>query len=224
MPIRWASSLGEAIDSMTESQPSLTFLDDILKPSADAFLSISELRRAGYIGPVIVVSGAVTQMRRTRLIAGGASDVIHKDDVDSVRLAEAVDRSRTLDPPTEPNDETARRLGRQSSLTMCVIRAVTCRTHDARQHSAAAVCLIRLGHSLRGVADVRTHGLVVCATLSASSMAFAEEIKLPPEVTPALRCGLRERRSPPRLRRQHADLFRGQELRRRQVHAARPAS
>ena len=42
MPIRWASSLGEAIDSMTESQPSLTFLDDILKPSADAFLSIPE--------------------------------------------------------------------------------------------------------------------------------------------------------------------------------------
>jgi len=34
---------------------------------------------------------------------------------------------------------------------------------------------------------LRTHGLVVCATLSASSMAFAEEIKLPPEVTPALR-------------------------------------
>jgi CheY-like chemotaxis protein len=104
MPIRWASSLGEAIDSMTESQPSLTFLDDILKPSADAFLSIPELRRAGYIGPIIVVSGAVTQMRRTRLIAGGASDVIHKDDVDSVRLAEAVDRSRALDPPTERND------------------------------------------------------------------------------------------------------------------------
>jgi hypothetical protein len=29
--------------------------------------------------------------------------------------------------------------------------------------------------------------LVACAALSASSMAFAEEVKLPPEVTPALR-------------------------------------
>ncbi len=33
----------------------------------------------------------------------------------------------------------------------------------------------------------RTHVLVVCAALSLSSMAFAEEPKLPPEVTPALR-------------------------------------
>ena len=103
MPIRWACSLGDAIDSLAERQPSLTFLDDILKPSADAFLSIPELRRAGYVGPIIVVSGAVTQSRRTRLIAGGASDVIHKDDVDSVRLAEAVDRSRPLEPPKKRN-------------------------------------------------------------------------------------------------------------------------
>jgi CheY-like chemotaxis protein len=99
VPIRWAGSLGDAIDSLADGQPSLTFLDDILKPSADAFMSIPELRRAGYVGPIIVVSGAVTQSRRTRLIAGGASDVIHKDDLDSVRLAEAVDRARAGDQP-----------------------------------------------------------------------------------------------------------------------------
>jgi hypothetical protein len=33
----------------------------------------------------------------------------------------------------------------------------------------------------------RSHVIVACAALSASSMAFAEELKLPPEVTPALR-------------------------------------
>jgi len=92
--IRWARSLGDAVKCLAERLPTLTFLDDILKPSDDAFLSIPELRRAGYDGPIIVVSGAVTQARRSRLLAGGASDVIHKDDVDSVRLAEAVDRSR----------------------------------------------------------------------------------------------------------------------------------
>ena len=96
--IRWARSLGDAVKSLAERLPTLTFLDDILKPSDDAFLSIPELRRAGYEGPIIVVSGAVTQSRRSRLIAGGASDVIHKDDVDSVRLAEAVDRSRVSNP------------------------------------------------------------------------------------------------------------------------------
>jgi len=95
--IRWARSLGDAVKCLAERLPTLTFLDDILKPSDDAFLSIPELRRAGYDGPIIVVSGAVTQARRSRLLAGGASDVIHKDDVDSVRLAEAVDRSRASD-------------------------------------------------------------------------------------------------------------------------------
>ena len=49
--IRWACSIGDALDSLAENPPSLTFLDDILKPSADAFLSIPELRRAGYDGP-----------------------------------------------------------------------------------------------------------------------------------------------------------------------------
>ena len=96
--IRWARSLGDAVKCVAERLPTLTFLDDILKPSDDAFLSIPELRRAGYDGPIIVVSGAVTQARRSRLLAGGASDVVHKDDVDSVRLAEAVDRSRASDP------------------------------------------------------------------------------------------------------------------------------
>jgi CheY-like chemotaxis protein len=95
--IRWACSLGDAIDSLAERQPCITFLDDILKPAGDALLSIPELRRAGYAGPVIVVSGAVTQSRRTRLLAVGASDVIHKDDVDSVRVAEAVARARAAD-------------------------------------------------------------------------------------------------------------------------------
>ena len=97
VPIRWACSLSDAVDSLAERQPCITFLDDILKPAGDAFLSIPDLRRAGYLGPVIVVSGAVTQSRRTRLMAVGASDVIHKDDVDSVRVAEAVARARATD-------------------------------------------------------------------------------------------------------------------------------
>jgi hypothetical protein len=37
-----------------------------------------------------VVSGQVTRKRRDDLLAAGATDVIHKDDVDSVRLGEAL--------------------------------------------------------------------------------------------------------------------------------------
>ena len=90
--IRWARSLREAVDAVNEQKPCVTFLDDILKPSGNASQTIPELRRAGYKGPIIVVSGEVTHTRRSRLLADGASDVIHKDDVDSVRVAEALAR------------------------------------------------------------------------------------------------------------------------------------
>jgi DNA-binding NarL/FixJ family response regulator len=73
-----------------QTKPLLVFLDDILKPSTNALQTMPLLRQAGYSGPIIVISGQVTHSRRSDLIAGGASDVIHKDDVDSVRVAEAI--------------------------------------------------------------------------------------------------------------------------------------
>jgi CheY-like chemotaxis protein len=96
--IRCASTLGDAVDSIMEQQPCLVFLDDILKPSATASQAIPLLRKAGYAGPIIVVSGQVTHSRRSSLFADGASDVIHKDDIDSVRVAEAI--ARVQDPGT----------------------------------------------------------------------------------------------------------------------------
>lgn len=88
--IRVASSLGDAIDRVIEQTPCVLFLDDILKPSATASQAIPLLREAGYAGAIIVVSGQVTHARRSGLIAAGANDVIHKDDLDSVRVAEAL--------------------------------------------------------------------------------------------------------------------------------------
>ncbi len=88
--IRWVATLVDAVDSVVSDKPALVFLDDILKPSTDARQSIPLLRNAGYTGPIIVVSGQVTHSRRSSLLADGASDVIHKDDVDSVRVAEAL--------------------------------------------------------------------------------------------------------------------------------------
>ncbi len=88
--IRVAFSLGDAVDRIIEQTPCVLFLDDILKPSANATQSIPLLREAGYAGAIIVVSGQVTHARRSGLVAAGASDVIHKDDLDSVRVAEAL--------------------------------------------------------------------------------------------------------------------------------------
>ena len=88
--IHLAASATDAIDRVAQAKPLLVFLDDILKPSTNALQTMPLLRQAGYSGPIIVISGQVTHSRRTGLIAGGASDVIHKDDVDSVRVAEAI--------------------------------------------------------------------------------------------------------------------------------------
>ncbi|MBL8564224.1 MAG: response regulator transcription factor [Hyphomicrobiaceae bacterium] len=90
--VRRAATLGRALDEVIARMPELIFLDDVLKPTDNASQTLPFLRRAGYTGPVIVVSGQVTRTRRTLLIEAGAADVIHKDDVDSVRLAEALQR------------------------------------------------------------------------------------------------------------------------------------
>jgi DNA-binding NarL/FixJ family response regulator len=90
--IHLASALGDAVDCVIESKPSLVFLDDILKPSTNALQVIPLLRGAGYAGPIIVVSGQVTHQRCSSLLADGAGEVIHKDDMDSVRVAEAIAR------------------------------------------------------------------------------------------------------------------------------------
>jgi DNA-binding NarL/FixJ family response regulator len=90
--IRRASTSNAAIDLIIANKPDIIFLDDILKPSDDAAHTMPYLRRAGYDGPIVIISGQVTRTRRTILLAAGASEVIHKDDVDSVHLAEALHR------------------------------------------------------------------------------------------------------------------------------------
>ncbi len=90
--IRRAATLGRALDEVIARRPEIVFLDDVLKPSDNAAQTLPFLRRAGYEGPVVVVSGQVTRQRKSLLLDAGAIDVIHKDDVDSVRVAEALHR------------------------------------------------------------------------------------------------------------------------------------
>jgi len=90
--VRRAKTLGGALDAVIERQPEVIFLDDYLKPNDNATHTIPFLRGCGYLGPIIVVSGEVDRQRRGVLIKAGAVDVIHKDDLDSVRIAEAMAR------------------------------------------------------------------------------------------------------------------------------------
>ncbi|HPG89276.1 MAG TPA: response regulator [Hyphomicrobium sp.] len=90
--MRRAATAGAAVDAVIAAKPDIIFLDDILKPSDDAAHTIPFLRRTGYQGPIVVISGQVTRTRRATLLQAGATEVIHKDDVDSVRLTEALHR------------------------------------------------------------------------------------------------------------------------------------
>jgi hypothetical protein len=69
------------------------FIAEMAGPSVDAASATTELRGAGYDGPVIVVCHHGSQASRARLISSGASDVIHKDDLCSARVAEAFGRA-----------------------------------------------------------------------------------------------------------------------------------
>jgi DNA-binding NarL/FixJ family response regulator len=88
--VRRAATAASAVDLVIAKKPDIVFLDDILKPSDDASHTIPFLRRAGYDGPIVVISGQVTRTRKPVLLAAGATDVIHKDDIDSVRLTETL--------------------------------------------------------------------------------------------------------------------------------------
>lgn len=90
LELRRASTLAKAVELVMKKQPDLVMLDDILKPADDATQSIPFLRRAGFDGPIVIISGQVTRQRRTVLKQAGAADIIHKDAVDSVELAETL--------------------------------------------------------------------------------------------------------------------------------------
>lgn len=91
LKIREASTLSAAIDEVMKQHPELIMLDDNLELSNDrACDSIPYLRRVGYTGPIVVISGVATRKRRLDLIAAGAAEVLHKDDVDSVRINEVL--------------------------------------------------------------------------------------------------------------------------------------
>jgi len=91
--VRRAATLGSALDCIIEGHPELIFLDDYLKPNDTALQTIPFLRHAGYEGPIIIVSGEVDRARFVELRAAGAIDAIHKDDLDSTQISEALARA-----------------------------------------------------------------------------------------------------------------------------------
>ncbi len=88
--LRHAPTLASALDRVLEAMPDMVFLDDYLKPNDTATQTIPLLRRAGYDGPIVVISGEVDRKREAELKNMGAAAALHKENVDSGSVTEAL--------------------------------------------------------------------------------------------------------------------------------------
>jgi CheY-like chemotaxis protein len=89
--VRTARSLGSALDCVNERAPDLVVVDDHLGGYDTAARTIPFMRRCGYLGPIVVVSAAVTRAMVSELTALGALAVLHKDAFDAVALSDILD-------------------------------------------------------------------------------------------------------------------------------------
>ncbi len=85
--------VGDVAAAIAAAPPDIVFIDDYLKPDDSALETIPELRRSGYIGPIIVMSGEMDRSRGIVLKAAGASVTMHKEDINSVTIADAMNRA-----------------------------------------------------------------------------------------------------------------------------------
>lgn len=88
--VRHAKTLSSALDYVLVERPDIILLDDYLKPNDTALQTIPMLRKAGFGGSIIVISGQLDRHRYRDLIEIGAQDAIHKDDLNSVRIQETL--------------------------------------------------------------------------------------------------------------------------------------
>lgn len=81
--VRRARTLNSGIDLLLQKRPDLLLLDDYMGPSDRADDALPLIKRAGFDGPVVVVSGMLNRKRRTELLKLGVVEAINKDDLDS---------------------------------------------------------------------------------------------------------------------------------------------
>lgn len=96
--VRIATSMRQAQELLHATAPDVAFLDDILPGQGDAFQNLELMRRWGYAGPVVVVSGRLTRLRAVELERNGAAGTMHKDDLASITVTGALLGIGSTDP------------------------------------------------------------------------------------------------------------------------------
>ena len=72
--VRRAKTLTSGIDLLIAKRPDLVLLDDYMGPVDRAHDALPLIRRAGFEGPMVVVSGQLTRSRRIELLKLGVAD------------------------------------------------------------------------------------------------------------------------------------------------------
>ena len=88
-----APSLRKTVEIVQANATTLIFIDDRISGIEKFENSMPQLRAAGYTGPVVVISGFLSPERRRTVFTLGAVDAIHKDDLEGLRIAEAIVRA-----------------------------------------------------------------------------------------------------------------------------------
>jgi CheY-like chemotaxis protein len=99
-----ARNLNTLHKQWAETMPDLVFLDDRLGHMGTATVHVPALRRMGFQGAIIIVSGLMLRDRRAELMRLGAFEALHKDDLDTetlIRLLlQLMDSGQPPVPPT----------------------------------------------------------------------------------------------------------------------------
>jgi DNA-binding NtrC family response regulator len=92
--VRLLTSRGLATvrEQWADGLPDLVFLDDRLGPAGSANIHLPQVRRMGFSGPIVVMSGLMTRERRAEVVRLGAFDGMHKDDLVGAAVLELLVR------------------------------------------------------------------------------------------------------------------------------------
>lgn len=85
-----ARTLIDARRVIEMATPDVIFLDDRLGHSVSAEVSVARIKAFGFQGRPILLSGILTRTRTIELMKLEVADIIHKDDLDAVRIMEAL--------------------------------------------------------------------------------------------------------------------------------------
>ena len=99
---RHLQAMGNTLEEAARKAPKLILLREDIDPGSIAGESVVKLVAAGFTCPIVVICEHLTVGDAVRLRQAGALDVIERDDLNSVRLSQALARAVAggQDPPT----------------------------------------------------------------------------------------------------------------------------